>query len=138
MNACGKTYTIREISEMFSLPSSTLRYYEELGLLTDVGRTQNRQRIYTQAHIDRLHAVMCFKRTGLPIAKIADFFEYEKELPAHIDDILQLMTEHEKNTLRQLQELTCDLEHIRKKVRYYTALRESFRSGAPCPDYESI
>ena len=27
-----KNYTIREISEMFGLPSSTLRYYESEGL----------------------------------------------------------------------------------------------------------
>ncbi|MDO5799324.1 MAG: MerR family DNA-binding transcriptional regulator [Eubacteriales bacterium] len=27
------TYTIREISELFSLPASTLRYYESEGLL---------------------------------------------------------------------------------------------------------
>ena len=128
MKECSKTYTIRELGEMFGLPSSTLRYYEELGLLADVGRTPNRQRIYTQAHIDRLPAIMCFKRTGLPIAKIAEFFEYEQELPAHIDDILQLVTEHEQNILLQLQELSCDLQHIRKKVRYYTALRECCRT----------
>lgn len=28
------TYTIKEVSEMFHLPSSTLRYYEDLGILT--------------------------------------------------------------------------------------------------------
>ena len=27
-----KTYTIRELSEMFDLPASTLRYYESEGL----------------------------------------------------------------------------------------------------------
>lgn len=26
-------YTIKEVSEMFHLPSSTLRYYEDLGIL---------------------------------------------------------------------------------------------------------
>ena len=31
-----QTYTIREMSERFGLPASTLRYYEEIGLLTDV------------------------------------------------------------------------------------------------------
>ena len=33
------TYTIKEVSEMFHLPSSTLRYYEDLGILTNVGRS---------------------------------------------------------------------------------------------------
>lgn len=35
------TYTIKEVSEMFHLPSSTLRYYEDLGILTNVGRSKS-------------------------------------------------------------------------------------------------
>ena len=34
------------------LPASTLRYYEEIGLLTDVIHTESKKRIYTQQHID--------------------------------------------------------------------------------------
>ena len=34
-----KEYTIRELSEMFGLPASTIRYYEDEGILTNVGRT---------------------------------------------------------------------------------------------------
>ena len=29
-----QTYTIRQISNLYKLPASTLRYYEDLGLLT--------------------------------------------------------------------------------------------------------
>ena len=51
-----QTYTIREISRLFSLPLSTLRYYEEEGLLTNVQKSASGQRIYTQEHIDLLQA----------------------------------------------------------------------------------
>lgn len=63
-----QTYTIREISRLFSLPLSTLRYYEEEGLLTNVQKSASGQRIYTQEHIDRLHCINCFKRTGMTLA----------------------------------------------------------------------
>ena len=62
-----QTYTIREMSERFGLPASTLRYYEEIGLLTDVIHTESKKRIYTQQHINCMTAILCFKRTGLPI-----------------------------------------------------------------------
>ena len=62
-----QTYTIREMSERFGLPASTLRYYEEIGLLTDVIHTESKKRIYTQQHIDCMTAILCFKRTGLAI-----------------------------------------------------------------------
>ena len=42
-----KTYSIREISELFSLPASTLRYYESEGLLPNVEKSSSGQRIYT-------------------------------------------------------------------------------------------
>ena len=61
------TYTIKEVSEMFHLPSSTLRYYEDLGILTNVGRSKSGQRVYIQGHINRLvdcqtAAVFCLRR----------------------------------------------------------------------------
>ena len=40
------TYTIRQISNLYKLPASTLRYYEDLGLLTDVVHTASGARIY--------------------------------------------------------------------------------------------
>ena len=36
-----QTYTIREISELFSLPASTLRYYESEGLLPNVEKSSS-------------------------------------------------------------------------------------------------
>ena len=32
-----KEYTIRELSEMFGLPASTIRYFEDEWILTNVG-----------------------------------------------------------------------------------------------------
>ena len=43
------TYTIRQISNLYKLPTSTLRYYEDLGLLTDVVHTASGARIYDLA-----------------------------------------------------------------------------------------
>lgn len=39
-----KIYTIREVSKIFDLPVSTLRYYEDEGILTHVGRSASNQR----------------------------------------------------------------------------------------------
>ena len=43
------TYSISEVSKMKGLSHSTLRYYEEIGLLTNVVHEGNR-RIYTEEH----------------------------------------------------------------------------------------
>ena len=40
-----QSYTIKEVSQMFQLPASTLRYYEDMGILTDIARTESGQRL---------------------------------------------------------------------------------------------
>ena len=65
-----QSYTIKEVSQMFQLPASTLRYYEDMGILTDIARTESGQRIYLQKHINRLRTICCFKRTGMSISQL--------------------------------------------------------------------
>ena len=128
-----RTYTIKEISTYFNLPASTLRYYEEIGLLNDVKRTSNNQRIYTDEHIARLKGINCFKNTGLPIAKIQEFYKYENNIPEHIDEIVNLVTEHEENTKLQIQKMQNDLLHIQHKVRYYNGIKNALKNNEELP-----
>ena len=76
---------------MFHLPSSTLRYYEDLGILTNVGRSKSGQRGYIQGQINRLKTICCFKKTGMSIAKLQQFLACEEDESAHIDEILSLL-----------------------------------------------
>lgn len=131
-----KTYTIKEISEAFNLPSSTLRYYEDIGLLTNVSRTPNNQRIYTEEHVNRLRGITCFKNTGLPISKMQDFFHYEENIPEHIDDIIGLVSEHELFIQLQLEKMQSDLLHIHQKVSFYRGIKEAMESGNPWPCWD--
>ena len=122
-----QTYTIREMSERFGLPASTLRYYEEIGLLTDVIHTESKKRIYTQQHIDCMTAILCFKRTGLPIAGIQ----------GNIDQMVAILKEHEQNTREKIERMESDLEHIQQKVRYYSAVRDAIKNGDEMPSWDS-
>lgn len=132
------TYTIQEVSKKYHLNASTLRYYEELGLLTNVQRTSNQKRIYTADHLNRLDAIMCFKRTSMPIIKIKEFFQYEQHLSENIDDIIHLVETHEQDIQTKLKELQSDLEHIQKKVRYFKALKNAYDQSLPFPNYDTI
>lgn len=130
------TYTIKEIRDIFNIPSSTLRYYEETGLFPVVERTETNQRIYTDEHIDRLHAINCFKRTGLSITKMHEFFEYSKDLPSHIDDIILMMEDHERKIICQMKKMQQDLKHIQQKVSYYHKVKTSLEEETPWPCFE--
>lgn len=133
-----KTYTIRQLSQKYQLPASTLRYYEEIGLLINVLHTDKGARVYSEEHIARLDGILCFKRTGLPIAKIQQFYRFEADIANHTDDILAMMTEQEASILKQMSELSSGLAHIREKVQYYTEVKKALENGEPQPLWEDV
>ena len=119
---------------MYALPSSTLRYYEDVGILTNIDRTSNGQRIYTQKHINRLGTICCFKRTGMTISQLKDFFSYEEECSERIDDILSLLTAQQSDVENKIAQLKHDLEHVKRKLNYYGDIKTSIelKTEHPC------
>lgn len=128
-------YTIREISEMFHLPASTLRYYEEIGILSNIDRTSSGHRIFTDVHVNRLGTICCFKNTGMTIAQLKAFFSYESAESEHIDDILSLLDMQKESLVRQISELQSDFIHILKKLHYYRDIKKCLEANQPLPEW---
>jgi DNA-binding transcriptional MerR regulator len=128
-------YTIRQVAEMFRMPTSTLRYYEEEGILTNVEKNKSGQRIYTEGHLNRLRTICCFKGTGMTIAQLKSFFAYEEDEDHHIDDIVALLQERRACVKKQMEELEKDYRHVLRKLCYYSDIRTSIREGAARPDW---
>lgn len=129
------SYSISEVSKMFDLPVSTLRYYEDEGILTDVGRSANHQRIYYEQHINRLHSICCFKRTGMTISQLKDFFKYEQDENNSIDDMLNLLKEQKACVENKLKELHADYDHVQRKIRFYTDIKKAIENKTAKPDW---
>lgn len=131
-----KQYSIREVSAKFNLSASTLRYYEEVGILTDIPRNSSGKRIYLEKHINRLKTICCFKNTGMIIAQLQEFFQYEQQEPSHIDDILKLLTNQKNHILAQLAKMQHDYKHIQKKLAYYQAMKTAVDNHTTLPDWQ--
>ena len=65
-------YTIGQVSEMFGLPVSTLRYYDKEGLFPKLNRTSG-IRQFSENEIEALRVIECLKKTGLQIKDIKQF-----------------------------------------------------------------
>lgn len=61
---------IGEVVERTGLSHRTVRYYEEMGLVSPAGRTEGGFRLYDEAGIDRLLLVMPMKPLGFTIEEI--------------------------------------------------------------------
>ena len=62
-------YTIGQVSEMFHLPVSTLRYYDKEGLFPNLERSSGIRR-FSDKEIEALRVIECLKKSGVEIKDI--------------------------------------------------------------------
>ena len=67
-------YTIGQVSEMFNLPVSTLRYYDKEGFFPNLERKGN-IRYFSDNELEALRIIECLKKSGLEIKDIKQFFK---------------------------------------------------------------
>ena len=67
-------YTIGQVSKMFNLPISTLRYYDKEGFFPNIERKGN-IRYFGDSEIEAIHIIECLKESGLEIKDIKQFFK---------------------------------------------------------------
>ena len=68
-------YTIGQVSEMFHLPISTLRYYDKEGLLPNIERVSGIRK-FGDREIEALRVIECLKTSGLEIKQIKQFMQW--------------------------------------------------------------
>ena len=71
-------YSIGQVSEMFGLPVSTLRYYDKEGLFPDIQRVSGIRK-FSESELEALRVIDCLKKSGLEIKDIKQFMEWSKE-----------------------------------------------------------
>lgn len=72
------------------------------------------------------------------ISKILEFYKYEINLDTNIDDILNLVLEHEIEILEKIKSMEMDLVHIREKTQYYSAIKQAIEEDSPWPCWDDI
>ena len=132
------TYSITDLSKMFDLPASTIRYYEKIGLLEDVEHVSSYRRVYNDTHVDRLNAIECFKKALLPLDEIKRFFTYEKNMKANSGKILEMMKTQEVKTIESMEALQAGLDHLQKKIRFYSLVNEAAKNNTPLPSWDDV
>ena len=66
------TYTIGQVSEMFGIPVSTLRYYDKEGLFPNMQRVSGIRK-FSGTELEALRVIECLKKSGMEIRDIKQF-----------------------------------------------------------------
>ena len=72
----------------------------------------------------------------MSIAKLKDFFSFEKDEENSIDDMIELLELQEKSVEDKLIELHADYDHVQKKIRFYKDIKKAMENGQSKPDWE--
>src|SRR5437016_6242818 len=105
---------IAEVARRSGLASSTLRYYEEKGLITSVGR-KNIRRIFSPDVLERLALIALGRQAGFSLDEIARMFAPDGRLA--ID--------------RQV--LSAKADGIDRLIKRLHAMSDGLRHAAVCP-----
>lgn len=74
-----KGYLIGEVSKESYVPKKTVRYYEEIGLLSPPVRTEGNYRLYGLETIEKLKFIKKAQGLGLTLSEIKGIIQYSKE-----------------------------------------------------------
>ena len=76
-------YRIEEVAARTGFTKRTLRYYEEIGLITPAGRSEGNYRLYSEADVARLQRIKRLKDVlGIPLSSLKRMAELEETLDA--------------------------------------------------------
>lgn len=102
-------FTIGEIASLFSINIRTLRYYDEYGILKpEKTDPQTGYRYYSTRQFERLNTIKYLRALGMPLAKIALFFENRDTQV--LRKLLLEQKEETKEKIRALQKVEKKLE----------------------------
>lgn len=111
-------YTIGQVSEMFHLPISTLRYYDKEGFFPNLERKGN-IRYFSDRDIEAIHVIECLKKSGLEIKDIRLFFQWIEEGPSSYPDRKRLFETRKEAVLAEIRQLERALAMLEFKCWYY-------------------
>jgi DNA-binding transcriptional MerR regulator len=115
-------YTPAETAARSGFSLDTLRYYEKIGLLSDVDRTPGGRRVFSDDDLGWLALVRCLRDTGMPVAQMCRYAELAREGDHTARERMELLREHAKLVEEQMRLLQRQYEHLREKIRYYESI----------------
>ena len=111
-------YTIGQVSEMFDLPISTLRFYDKSGLMPDLERRSGIRQFHDD-DIERIRVIECLKKSGMEIKDIRVFMEWCSEGSSTYGKRLEMFRRQKEAVEEKMEQLQRTLSMIQFKCWYY-------------------
>lgn len=99
-----KLYTIGEVSELLNVPKSTIRFWNEQGLIHSLRHEENDYRMFSIEDIFQIYDINFYRKLDVPIKQMKNL--YGKTMEEHYETIAETeqRIEQEKKSLQRKHE----------------------------------
>ena len=112
-------YTITDIAKICDLSVYTIRFYDKEGLLPFITRNNTGNRQFSENDLEMIKLICCLKNSGMQVKDIKQyidlFMEGENTAPLR----KQIMIDHRRSILKQINDLKRQLSIIELKIAFY-------------------
>jgi len=108
-------YSIGQLSRRTGVKVPTIRYYEQIGIVEEPGRTNGNQRRYAEADLNRLGFVRHARDLGLPLDAIRALIalgEHPEKSCTDADGIADEQLTEVRQRIEKLRRLETELQRI--------------------------
>lgn len=119
--------TIKEVSEIYDLTPDTLRYYEKIGLISNVPRTKNGIRNYDEDTCKRIEFVKCMRSAGVEIDILIEYITLLERGRETVEDRRKLLEEQREKLIEKQKNITATIERLDYKIKLYEEIAQGKR-----------
>ena len=111
--------TIAEVGEKYGLTPDTLRYYERIGLISNVPRTKNGIRNYDDKTCRRIEFIKCMRDAGVEIEILIEYIELFEQGKNTVKARQQLLKEQKEKLLEKQKNINDTINRLNYKLQLY-------------------
>lgn len=110
---------ISQVSEKYDLTSDTLRYYEKIGLISNVPRTKNGIRDYDEKTCARIEFIKCMRNAGVEIETLIEYMNLLDKGVSTVVERKELLEKQREKLIERKKNLDITLQRLEYKIKMY-------------------
>lgn len=119
--------TISEVSKKYNLTQDTIRYYEKIGLLPKIPRSQNGIRDFDEESCNWIEFIKCMRDAGMEIEILIRYVTLFRQGKNTVKERRQLLEEQKNKLLLKQKSINETLDRLNYKIKLYDEIESGKR-----------
>lgn len=113
---------IAEVSKKYDISADTLRYYERVGLMSHVHRTESGIRDYDEMDCARIEFLKCMRGAGMSIESLIEYMGLLEQGESTVQQRIALLAEQRDLMKERVAEMQAGVDKLDYKIANYEAI----------------